>query len=970
MFDNGTLLSSMLRNPLDVQNKVLEELEDRYQGEKIIADSNSAFCNLLEFGSSITTACMQEIDNVVIPGIYAKRAQNFKSISRHMSDFDYVNLFGTPSHTELLMMLDTVTLFDKAEDYNAYYKKATIPVDSIFNVGSYQFGIYYPIEIQINKFNQNILVLQNINNEHPLHKVTTNTLEHWTQTIQGVPMLSFNFPVYQFSRSYIIEDAYASTGFAKSYDYNYQFYACRVFTYFPSSDKWIELSQTTSDIMYDPVNVTAKLSIDPDTHKFKITIPQIYFDSGKMGTKVMIELYVTQGELNVDISRLPENAFSASFFNNKYNNSDKFSQIFKQYPSLRILPISTKIVGGNDGNDFDEVKTRVINNISHRSLLITPDDITKYFEDQQFKVTKYLDNITNRIYFCNGVLIDNDKSYIPVTNSYVKISDAIIDGTSDILRNKSTSVTILPTAMYRYNASGNFCEILSDVDKTVLNNMTKEVFVEELNNTVYTKTPFHIVVNVPPARYQIASSYNLFSTKVNSIQFKYDNEEIMAQMVGYSATISHNDNGRGGYTIRFIVAKSDDLKEVPEEDLLVFVTIKDSLGAWCGRQAEFIGTQAEYFIYELKLETDYSLSNDTINITNIDFEFDTLSHVIDLETDFHVVYFIKNEQVPNVKNDYYVIEGIRSDITNYYIGMGRQIFNIHLGHHLDNIIYNMCDMDWSKQTYATYETDEYKTYVQDVYETNEDGTIKITIEDGKVITNKLHSAGEIIMDEEGNPSIAHAKGDIKRSPNGDLIVTANRTYQCMIYMMMIDARMYYSEDPTHSTFISDLPNILESYFETIKTAKDKILEETELYFRPIRTIGLSEFSIGDGRTIKQSLDMSFRMKLHVPSFVKNSEEIQTQIKNSIVSITERAIATSKTSMTDIANTIKAKLLSYIDNIDVLGINGDNELQTVHVLDDDSQASVARVLTILKDGTISLEKDITLDFVATEKILLT
>ena len=976
MFTDGAILSSLLRNPLEIQNLALKEIEDRNNGTYAIADSNSSFCNLMEFGSSISAACMQEIDNVVIPGIYAKRAQTFRSISRHMSDYDYVNLFGTPAHTTLILSMDTVTLLDQAKDYNTYYKKAVIPVDTVFNVGGYQFGIYYPIEIQINRFNNNILVLQNVADEHPLHKLVTNVLVHKTQVMQGVPMLAFSFPVYQFARSYLVEDAISATGFTKSYTYNNQFYACRIFTYFPSNKTWIELGQTTSDLLYDPNVATAKIFIEPDIHQFAVNIPQIYFDSGKIGSKIVIELYTTHGALDLDISTLPANAFTASFFNNNpiYGSSD-FSLIFKKYPSLQLLPHATKIVGGSDSQSFDEVKTRVINNISHRNLLITPTDITKYFEDDNFKVTKHLDNISNRIYFCNGTLTDSEGSYIPVTNSFTLINAETVDSTSDIRTNQSYSVTILPTAMYRYQPSTNTCEILSDVEKTYLENLDKEDFVAAMNTGSYLKSPFHVVVDLPPSRYQTARSYNLFSTSVESIQFKYDNDEIMAQMVGYEATISHDKDGSDGYTIRFIIAKSDDLKEVSEDDLLVYVLIKDSLKSWCGLPATMIGKQDEYFIYEIHLETDYLLEDNNINFTNIDLNGYTAGHVCALESEYHVVYMVKNAQVPGVSNNYQVMEGIPIDIQNSYIGMGRQIYTLHLGHHLDNIIYNICDMTWDKIDYEKYEVDIPKTYPTDVYETNSDGTLKVEIrtneETGEpyVWTNKLYTAGDVVRDEYGNTILEHGKGEYKRDPSGNLIQKSSRTYQCLVYMMQIDARMYMSQDPVHESFTTRLPAILESYFTSIEGAKEKILEETKLYYRPIRTIGQATFGLGDGRTSIQNLDMSFRMKLHVPQFVKNSEEYQKTCITNIVSITEDALTTDKINMTDIATLIKEKLSSYIDNIDVLGINGDKELQTIQVLNDDAQASVARVLKILKDGSLSLEKDITLEFVATDKVLL-
>lgn len=977
MFENNDLLSDMLRNPLDIQSKVLEELENRTDGKFVLADGNNSFTNLLEFGSSISAACMNEIDNVVIPSIYARRAQTFKQISRHMSDFDYVNLFGTPAHTTIGLQMDTITLFDEALDYNEYYKKATIPADSVFTIGNYEFGIYYPIEIQINKINNNILVINNVNEEHPLHKLSINVLEHKTQTFQGVPLLSFRFPIYQFSRSYITEDSFGSTGFVKSYTYNHYFYACRIFTYYPFTKTWKEIGQTTSDIIYDPNVLTAKISIEPDNHKFNISIPQLYFDNNKMGTKVKIEVYTTQGSIDADISTLPDNAFTVSFFNSRNKNTDPYSTIFKKYPSLKIYPAATKIVGGNNGNSFEEVRERVINNISHRTLLITPTDITKYFEDNKFKVTKHLDNISNRIYFCNGTLTDKEGSYVPITNSYFRIDQSTVNkNTKDIVVNKSNSVTILPTAMFKYNSNKNYCEIMSLEEKQVLENMTPEEFVNELNTVPYMKTPFHVVVDLPPARYQKATSYNLFSTSVENIQFKYDNEEITTQMVGYEATIKHEENGSNGYTIRFIVAKTEDLKQIEEELLAVYVCVKDTNGSWCGRKAEFLTKQDDFYIYELHLTTDYLLENNTINITNIDWEYETADHVIKLESDFHVVYCVDSTMEPNVRNDYRVIEGLPSDVRNTYLGMGRQIFTLHLGHHLDDIIFNICDMTWGRQEYKQYEADEPMLYTEDTYELNEDGTIKIDIEEDentgkkRVVTHLANKAGDVMVDEFDNIVLKHGKGEYMKTPNGDLIPLGSRDYQCLVYMMMIDARMYMSQGPTHENFIEELPDILESYFSTISAAKEKLVEQTELYYRPIRTIGLATFSIGDGITTRQQLDMSFRMKLHVPPFVKTSAEHQETIRKSIISITEDAIATTKVSMTDIATIIKNKLSNYVDNIDVLGINGDKELQTIHVLDDDAQASVARVLTILKDGTLYLDKDITLDFVATEQVLYT
>lgn len=970
MFENKKLLSDMLKSPLDIQHKVLEELSDRVNGKYHIADSNSPFCNLLEFGSSIVANCMQEIDNVVVPGIYATKATTFRELSRSMSDFDYVDLFATPSSTQFIISTDLVTLNHEALDYNATYKKAIIPRDTVFTVGNYEFGIYYPIEIQINKINNDILVLNDVNTAHPLHSLTTNLLEHKTHTVNGLPMLSFSFPAYQFSKSYITEDVQKSIGFSKNYKLNHSFYACRIYTYYPATGMWKEMQQTTSDIIYDVGSPTAKISVEPDVNILNVSIPQVYFSSSLMGTKILVEIYTTHGLLDVDISNLSTGAYSISIPSSA-RDVTKYSNVFKKNPSTRLLPHATKIVGGSNAITFTEAKQRVVNTISHRTLLITPDDITKYFEDQSFKVTKHLDNISNRIYFCNGLLTDKEGSYIPVTNISTKITEEIIDSTADIVTNLGSTVTILPTAIYEFDRNTNSAHILSDIDKQILENYPKDMSVAELNTGNYTKSPFHVSVNLPPAKYATATSYNLFSTEVKSIQFKYDNEDIMSQMAGYAATILHDKNGSNGYFIRIVVKKSDDLMTISEDNFKVVAVVKDSLQTWAGRELEYIGDESGYAVYELRLVTDYQLIDDTINFTNLDMYGTNINHSVLLEAEWNIVFCINNTMVPSAKNDANIMMGIPDTITDKYIGMGRQIFTLHLGHSLQDTIYNICDATWSDQEYKKYEYVVYDTYPEDVFERDENGIYVTTIVDNTVSLNKLHSAGDIRIDPvTGEQIVLHDIGDIMYDDTNSPIVTNSRKYEYLINMMHMDARLYNSDDPVQNAFVTDIPSILETYFSTLTSARGKILEETRLYYRPIRTIGNAKFSVGDGVEVYKSLDMSFKLRLHVPQFVKNSIETQTLVTTSIGNIIEEYLSNKRISMTEVANIIRDRLTNYIDAVDVLGINGDSDLQTVMVVDDDAITSVTRILTILQDGTTTLRKDIDIEFVSTGRVLLT
>lgn len=957
--------SDFLFNPLTIQHAILAEIENRLDGNGYIADSNSAFSTLLEAGSCIATRAMTEAHNV-FPTIYANVAQTSRDLYHHFSDFDHINMFSTPASMELVLAFETMTLRDKALDYNENYKKAIIPRDSVFTVGQYTFGIHYPIEIQINKFNGNISAQYDTKIDNPMLTLTRNTIEQREEVLDGIPMMSIKIPIYQFVRQYISADAIANVGFFKQYNFNNKFYNCRIYS--KKNNAWTELKVTLSDVIYDPAVPTAKLSVEPEINKFSVEIPQIYFTNGKIGSKIMLEVYTSNGVMDVDISTFPAEAFTASFNLNSIDSSP-YSNIFKNYPNLKSLPYSKKILGGSNGLTFEEAKSRTINNTFHSKVLITPAELEAYFKDTGgFTVLKYLDNISNRIYFCHKALTDAYGSFIPATHTTVKLTDTDIDNSSQIVKCIDGSITILPTTIYKYNDSAKTSTIVSDIDNNILNNLLKEDFVSELNNNTYTKSPFHLHIGLATNnnRYPTAISYNLIQPKINYIKFEADNDSITSQMVMYDANIEHLKQGTDGYKIRFTVAKSPDLAEIPETDIVVYFGTTDSLGEFTGLTATYIGKQSNFFIYEVLLNTKYFIDNNTIDITNINQHGHIQSHMISLETDWYITFMLKKGYFPNTPIDNALIIGLPNKIVNEYLGMSKQKINIHLGHSLNDVVYNIVDTTHTSKVYKTHQVIAYHTYLNDEYEMDENGGLVIVdIVDNKPVLNKIHSKNDYVLDEFGERKIKHNVGDYLLDTNGNPITEIDRVTTYWIHMMQVDMKMYASEHPTQQTFVTELPALLETYFNMIKSSANQILEQTEIYFRPIRTLGTASFSSGDGYTLRQSLDMVFKMKVYVPPYVKNSNELSTKLYDDIVKITEIAILTKGVSMTDIADKIKTQLNDVIISIDVLGINNNTALQTIFIVDEDAQASLSHQLYIDKNGNIGLKKGVNLDIVSME-----
>ena len=310
MFDDKTILIDSLRNPMTIAKLALDEMQNRLDGKITIADPNTPFCQLLEFGSSIAANVIKTMDEK-LPTLYPKRAESMEDLFNHMSDFDYTNMYATPANTIVRFTLPKKYLITNSIAYNSNYKLVKIPRDTVFTVGKYVFGMYYPINILINNYTNTFTTIFDTEEINPLHKLTTNIVEKYDLTYKGLDYIVIDMPIYQFAKSTVEESLIAETGYVKKIVYNNSFYALRIFTVI--SGEYIELSQSQSFLVYDALVPTALVQVLSDINTVKITIPQIYFDNNQMGNKIIIEIYTTLGELNIDTTNISVSSISANF---------------------------------------------------------------------------------------------------------------------------------------------------------------------------------------------------------------------------------------------------------------------------------------------------------------------------------------------------------------------------------------------------------------------------------------------------------------------------------------------------------------------------------------------------------------------------------------------------------------------------------------------------------------------------------
>lgn len=967
MFDDRNKLISALRNPMVIAAAALNEIESRLGGDKIIADPNTPFCHLLEFGSSIASEVIQAMDNK-LPTLYAKRAENMEDLYNHMSDFDYLRMYSTPAKSAIRMYFPKKYLIDNAITVNTNYKKLVFPADTVFLVSKYTFGIYYPINILINNYTNSFTVTYDTTEANPLHVLSKNIVDKYDLTYSGVDYLVLDFPVYQFAKSTITESLIAETGFTKSIIYNDDFYALRVFNY--KNGSYTELAQTQSKIVYDINNPTIYLQILSDEKKIKIIVPQIYFDNNVMGSKLLIELYTTVGQLDITTTNIQGTGIGITYGENpRFDN--RYSTIFKNMPYDNIVQLSgDKITGGSNAVSMDTLRERVVNDTLYSKVPITESELSVQLEDDGFYVKKYLDNITDRIYYAYKVIRDATGTVVPSLNLSVQVLSTYRTDEEHSLfvyYGADTSYTILPSQLYKYDTDQDCAIPLTNTEMNNLLALDKSELATTLNENKYLKSPYHLRVSLSDT-YPRADTFDLLTPTVDKIIFEEDNYETSAKIMCMSATINHDNVGY--YEVTLIVTKSDDFNTIDISDIKIKVVVESSSGKWLNADCTYVSTDTNTNndIFKFTIPTTYHLTLDNeIGVTYraLDDDYTNPEYLLDLTTDFHLVFMVSRTALSGVSDPVdNIVKGVGDTDKAMYIGLSRQYLTLTLGTCLNHVIRNDVEVSLSKTEYAKYTVNIPAKYTEDVYERDDNGCIKTYIDDnGNMSTNKIHEVGEIIYNESGNEVYEHQIGDFKRDNQGNLISVTDGTTMYFINMMFIDAKIFFSDRQAELNFQKNIYESLNGYFDVITNLQDQLLERTKLFFKCVRSTGMTRVNLGDGIISKQDIELSFRIVCYVPSYVKQSESIQNEITEMVATAIESAIDSKVVSMLDIFEEVKNKMDDYIDHFDLLGINDSINLQTFIAIDEDSQPSIRRDLVLSNDNILSLQKKLDITFVA-------
>lgn len=953
-YDIEAAISLAATNPESFARVGLDFLSFRLNGDTL-PDVNNPLVDLLTISSTQAAEHIQQalaLDRRHYPLL----AAIFPDLYGHMADADYLDRFANPGQVTVQYILELDSVVNSMVAVGtAGLKKVVIPRYTSVSAGStYEMTLLYPIEIR-QLPHDGLQVVYNTDSVSPIQTLSDNLLTfRYITDNNNVEYLQIDIPLYQLSRNQVIEEIIsAKSRFA--FSFTNQYFYCRVFQ--GSSGAWTELETTHSLQVYSANTPTAVLQVGDGI--LNLTIPPIYYTNGLVSGNLRVDIYTTQGNVTKDLTNFDSATYQIIW------GTDVDDVPLQSYsasiPNLPFAFSSTDILeGGQDGLDFATQRERVINNAtpSQLSQPITPAQIQAKLSRLGFDIVMSRDDITTRLYLATASIPAQDGSKF---TSGVGVAMGTIQTTLNALaqvqgvNDNGTRVTVTPDVLFNY--TNGVLNLVANTARPEVINTTPDTLVNALNLTNYAYTPFHYVLDTADNTFDFRAYY-LTSPKQTSRRFFQDNETLLIEVNTSGFDIAKTSTGyrltvtiTGGTTYTSLVDGQRWLQ-------LAFIPPGESDYAYLN--GTLMGTTGTTVVWTFDLLSTFDLnSDDELIVKNFSmYDNGMADFALPLETEFLLLNVIANyDQAGYVKNTMDALLGtnlLPSDAK----GLSQEFVTLDLGTPLTNLWRGARTLAGS-YVYQKYTADVYDTWSADVYYLDADGVPEYTInQDGSITLKVQYAKGSIKLNADGTQKLLHTAGDPVLDTNGQPVAVSPRPVTRILDFFIMDGNYYYANNDQD---VSDATYVATVVADTMlpKIADLPVLEKTDVYLYPKKTVGNIEVVIDDGVDKSINSALSFSLKFYLTGTAYRDESYRTALQNSSSTVLNTGVKLSVVSVSKLTD----MLYDAVDGDDnVVGFEltmfaDGTEISTFTTSDSSVQAAVGRLIQYGDDGKYKIVENI-------------
>jgi hypothetical protein len=939
-------LTDILSNPALVQNLIIKNIEENLNtGAGTISDPTNPVVMLLESNCLLTSTAIQKME-ILARSVHPSLAKYDDELFDHVSDGDISMLLATPVEGEFYMLLNLLDIRnDGYRPLGAKYTEIMLPEHSVISAKGLNFTLMNDIIIRVYD-NDKIFVEQLISDS----KIAMNNYgvinSNTTTDRDDVRWIFFTINARQMTKHTIKEQIIVGDAFVKTVELdNKQFYTAEIYNI--NNNVRTPLDITFNDKLIDPIKPTVFIRIT-DT-KVIINIPPIYIFNNAIRGLVEINVFTTEGKINV-----PLNKYQATDFTLTLGNTEKTLSATAMSGITSMLYGVSHLDGGKDRLTITDIKNNIINNTTgNNNTPITEHDITLIGSKDGFTIYKAKDIITSRVFVANKSIDtvsdseDNARPSLFINKTLIELTNVENYPT---LKTGPGYFIINPETIFK--TENGITKLIDITEIATLNAMDAETLSEHIktNNLFY--TPFHYVSDSNNGVGDVRT-YVLNRPEIINKLLKQKNYSLAASInlnqyiIQYTAT---------GYKIIFSILDSDEHETLNKALLgaqLIF-NIPDTLDT-----LHFDGVfTSDYTTVTFTISSDfYVTSEDRLKILNGNSKISDKE--IDIRTLASIIIYSTDE---SISGDNLPIGSELYNVSNNYMIFTKEEVDIKFGMRLE-YLWRDSYATTKEKYYKRYSEDVMGYYTEDIYSYTYDDIIDIEVtDDGMINDVARYKKGDPILDADGNHIVKHYKGDVMLDDEGKPIIDEFVSMSKYIDILMIEYPFLRANNAFHIDFMEKvISTIIQWLTVSITELNDKLLENTKLLFKPFRTMD-NNIKAYINNTINVIPNIVRPKVIVYMEYVVRDIREREAMKNTIGKLLHNGLNSKIININNIREDIKNALSDSIVSVKIEGLDNISNVEIIEIIDDDNKLLLGKTIEIDDNGKLISKYDITLEIV--------
>lgn len=951
-------------NPSRLTRAAFDYLERASNGASLILDPSNPFVFAVEFAAVLASRNHMRGD-VNLSRQYKAMATTEEALYLHMTDTDYLNRFSTPSKATFafLISLPEVRLRAVATGTDGV-RKLVIPRDTTFTVEDTTFTLLYPLEIRIMPHN-GLQIVYDGTNKNPMKPLESNIPAWNIYSESGIDFIRIDLETLQLKATRTNNPVIAAGSFSFNQEFEDNFYYARVFMA-KANGGWTEIKTTHSDQVYDPLVVTASLRVEENN--LRVTIPPVYFTSNMVTDAIRIDVYSTKGSLDLNLLAYESNSINMVMLDYGAEVEEKYYIPINNVSEKSVIGLG-KTTGGGNGLTFEQLRNRVIyDSLGNRSQPITSYNIKAELENSGYNGVEIIDNVVKRTFVATKALPNPNLPNNPsgagciISTFIARIAD--LAGLPTV-KDNGQRITILPSTIFRRD--NGLIDIVPKAAVDGIRALSAEAQAADINGRQLLYTPFHYVFDTTNNRFD-ARAYYFEDPKIVTKTLEGENATTAIEVSTGPWWLRKIDEG---FELIIATRSGESYRTLADDRCFAQLSYRaNGETAYAHLNGEFVGvddtTGERLFSFVLESTFDVN-SSDQIYINNFKmFTADTIRELAtSLITEFYIS-FIVTDLTNNYNSsplDNQVAEFLLPTDIDNYVTVIREKLVLQFGTALQGL-WNKSRPIVSPEDYQRYTTNVPYIYEENVYERNPDGSLKFTLDvDNKPVFNILHHVGDTKLDEDDNVVYRYLQGELIRDEFNRPIPKNPRELRYKVDLFFIDGRYAFATNAKTVAYRESVPRtVVEWVDKDINGFTNRLIEETDLFFYPLTTIGQIQVITQESDPITINAEQGFNVQLYVDQVVIDNLKLQKDMSETITKELDAMLQARTVSFLNISARLRAVLGDGVYGASVSGLGGSLLLNTITTRDDSQRAVLKKKMVVDSDGFLSVQVDINIDFI--------